>query len=87
VSDLFADPQHPYTNALLAAIPGRSAHGNGSHRLREIPGRVPPLRELPTGCAFIDRCGRRDLLVCAQAPELRRVRQNHFVACFRPGSE
>jgi peptide/nickel transport system ATP-binding protein len=87
--DLFAEPQHPYTVALLGAIPRPSEHGGAdpSRRLREIPGRVPPLRELPTSCAFADRCPRSDGRLCLQVPELRRVEPGHLVACFHPGPE
>jgi peptide/nickel transport system ATP-binding protein len=80
-ADLFAKPQHPYTVALLGAIPRQSA---GERRLREIPGRVPSLRELPAGCAFADRCPRADEL-CGQMPTLRTIEQGHLAACFHPG--
>src|SRR5215217_6580817 len=52
-ADLFADPQHPYTAALLAALPERSA---GDHRLATIPGVVPGLFDRPQGCLFSPRC-------------------------------
>jgi peptide/nickel transport system ATP-binding protein len=80
-ADLFTRPQHPYTIALLGAIPRQL---EGGRRLREIPGRVPSLRELPAGCAFADRCPRADEL-CAQLPALRTIEQGHFAACFHPG--
>jgi peptide/nickel transport system ATP-binding protein len=85
-SDLFAAPQHPYTIALLGAIPRIFAAGETRTRLREIPGRVPSLRELPAGCAFADRCPRAEP-ACASMPELRVVRPEHGVACYHPGSE
>jgi dipeptide transport system ATP-binding protein len=50
---LFASPQHPYTAALLAALPERSA---GDHRLATIPGVVPGLYDRPSGCLFGPRC-------------------------------
>jgi peptide/nickel transport system ATP-binding protein len=79
VDDLFEDPQHPYTMGLLGAIPRA-----GVARLQEIPGRVPALREPPVGCAFLDRCSRAGD-PCGSMPELRQVRDSHFVACVRPG--
>ncbi len=52
VEELFARPRHPYTQALLAAIPSLRPHAG----LRGIPGRVPSLSALPPGCSFADRC-------------------------------
>jgi peptide/nickel transport system ATP-binding protein len=86
VHELFAEPQHPYTIGLLGAIP-RPGGVDGSGRLREIPGRVPSLAELPDACAFAPRCPRADELSRSSVPELREVRPSHFVACFHPGVE
>jgi len=83
VGELFAHPQHPYTIGLLGAIPRPGEEGQ--ERLREIPGRVPSLRELPTACAFADRCPRADQLSRTEMPVLREVRPDHLVACFHPG--
>ena len=80
VRDLYAQPQHPYTLGLLGAIPRP-----GAGRLREIPGRVPSLAELPAACVFAPRCPRADELTRSQTPELREVRPGHLVACFHPG--
>ena len=52
-SALFNTPQHPYTEALLSALPERS---DGSSRLATIPGMVPGLYDRPTGCLFAPRC-------------------------------
>jgi dipeptide transport system ATP-binding protein len=52
-ADLFASPQHPYTAALLAALPERS---EGGGRLATIPGVVPGLYDRPKGCLFSPRC-------------------------------
>jgi dipeptide transport system ATP-binding protein len=53
VDSLFADPRHPYTAALLDALPERSA---GQRRLATIPGVVPGLDDRPQGCLFHPRC-------------------------------
>jgi peptide/nickel transport system ATP-binding protein len=87
VGDLFAEPQHPYTIGLLGAIPRPYEGAGARRRLREIPGRVPSLRELPTMCAFAERCPRADELSRTQVPDVRVVRPNHLVACFHPGPE
>jgi peptide/nickel transport system ATP-binding protein len=51
--ELFAHPRHPYTHGLLASVPALDAP---RARLQEIPGMVPPLHALPTGCKFAERC-------------------------------
>jgi oligopeptide/dipeptide ABC transporter ATP-binding protein len=52
VNDLFANPKHPYTQGLIASMPG----GPPGSRLVAIPGTVPPLGALPPGCSFAPRC-------------------------------
>jgi peptide/nickel transport system ATP-binding protein len=84
VRELYAHPQHPYTIGLLGAIP-RPGAADEQGRLREIPGRVPSLAELPQACAFAPRCPRADDRTRSEQPELRRVRPSHLVACFHPG--
>jgi oligopeptide/dipeptide ABC transporter ATP-binding protein len=55
VRSLFADPKHPYTQGLMGSMPG----GSRGTRLVAIPGTVPPLGALPSGCSFTPRCPRR----------------------------
>jgi peptide/nickel transport system ATP-binding protein len=86
VNELYASPQHPYTVGLLGAVP-RPGGADVQGRLREIPGRVPSLSELPVGCAFAPRCPRADEVTRAHVPELTRVAPQHLVACFHPGPE
>ena len=52
VKELFRDPKHPYTQGLMASMPG----GEPGQRLRAIQGTVPPLGQLPPGCSFTPRC-------------------------------
>src|ERR1700712_2203385 len=54
---LFANPRHPYTAALLDALPERAL---GRNRLPTIPGTVPGIDDRPTGCLFNPRCSRAD---------------------------
>ena len=64
---LFQRPRHPYTEALMAALPERS---DGSIRLATIPGMVPGLYDRPTGCLFAPRCGYADDDCRSQRPGL-----------------
>ena len=69
---LFDHPQHPYTRALLGALPGasaRSASGRAG-RLADIPGQVPDLAQRTDGCRFASRCPLRTE-VCGQSPVLQ----------------
>ena len=64
VGELFARPLHPYTSGLMASIPRldlmRGQVDRKTDRLQEIPGIVPPLFDLPEGCAFAPRCSKAD---------------------------
>ncbi|UCE86133.1 MAG: ABC transporter ATP-binding protein [Deltaproteobacteria bacterium] len=79
VATLFREPLHPYTRALLRALPSRSAH---AERLVSIAGTVPSPLEYPPGCAFCARCP--DVLPrCADdEPRLEGVEAGHAVACW-----
>jgi dipeptide transport system ATP-binding protein len=68
VAELFAAPQHPYTAALLAALPERAA---GEGRLATISGVVPGLHDRPAGCLFAPRCSYATAHSRAVRPELR----------------
>ena len=63
VHALFGDPRHPYTQGLLASIPG----GARGSKLQAIRGTVPPIGQLPPGCAFAPRCPHR-FAPCDAAP-------------------
>ncbi len=67
-ASLFQAPQHPYTAALLAALPEREA---GDHRLATIPGLVPGLYDRPQGCLFAPRCAYATEHSRRVRPELR----------------
>jgi len=78
VRDIFRKPLHPYTQGLLASIPGE---GNGA-RLTAIEGVVPNLSDLPPGCAFAPRCAFR-MDVCRSAvPALVPQATHHAVRCY-----
>lgn len=83
VAELFANAQHPYTQALFDALPTRS-HATGS--LRVIPGQVPDLAHPPSGCRFKDRCPYR-MPECDRRPPLADYDQNRRIACWlRPAT-
>jgi oligopeptide/dipeptide ABC transporter ATP-binding protein len=75
---LFESPRHPYTRGLLRSLP--SARNRGE-RLPTIPGIVPDLRQLPSGCRFQDRCERVTDECRDEEPSLRQV-EGSRVACF-----
>ena len=86
VRELFANPMHPYMTGLLASIPKvGSARGLAGleERLTEIPGIVPPLNDLPRGCAFSPRCARVDDQCRAAVPDFEMKRPEHAAACWR----
>ena len=76
---LFAAPQHPYTAALLAAMPERHLGGD---RLATIPGMVPGLQDRPHGCLFSPRCAYATP-ACGERPALRPW-QDGLVRCHYP---
>jgi peptide/nickel transport system ATP-binding protein len=76
---LFADAQHPYTLALLAAMPALSGT---QERLEPIPGRMPAPSEMLPGCRFAPRCPFAAAR-CAEVPPLRAIGAGHDVACWR----
>jgi oligopeptide/dipeptide ABC transporter ATP-binding protein len=83
IKTLFARPLHPYTKALLASIP---VLGLVQDRLEIIPGTVPNLIDLPTGCRFAPRCEARikhNLTQCTEEePEIVPVEPGHHVRCW-----
>jgi peptide/nickel transport system ATP-binding protein len=75
---VFTRPRHPYTRALLDAIPTWDGH---ARKLPTIPGSVPGLGQFPPGCPFRNRCPRADQ-VCQQMPPFDGDGQR--VACWHP---
>jgi peptide/nickel transport system ATP-binding protein len=80
VDDLFESPMHPYTAGLIGATPIPGAER--AERLADIPGMVPPLGELPQGCAFAPRCPKVMERCRRERPELTRPAAGRSVACF-----
>jgi peptide/nickel transport system ATP-binding protein len=75
---LFENPLHPYTRALLDAVPKFEAE----QELKSIEGNVPNLVTPPPGCRFHPRCPHA-MDVCRKAfPEMKEIKRNHLVACY-----
>ena len=86
VVPLFSNPMHPYTHGLMASVP-RLAIMSGedaaaAERLEEIPGIVPPLNDLPPGCAFAPRCRFADDRCRAEYPPYQEKQPGHWAACW-----
>lgn len=81
VEDIFYRPRHPYTQGLLNSIPHFET-GERMKSLQTIPGLVPNLYKLPTGCRFQDRCAFATDICKKSEPQLENLRGVHRVACF-----
>ncbi len=79
VRRIYKAPAHPYTQALLAAIPRL---GEKRSRLQAIPGQPPSLIDPPTGCRFAARCPAR-MEKCAEQPPTVEVAEGHSAACWK----
>lgn len=79
---LFASPQHPYTQALLDAVP---TIGDSRQGLRPIRGETPSALTPPTGCPFHSRCPRAQDRCRVEDPALEPAGTEQRVACFYPG--
>ncbi|CAB1056802.1 Oligopeptide ABC transporter, ATP-binding protein OppD (TC 3.A.1.5.1) [Olavius sp. associated proteobacterium Delta 1] len=78
VAELFENPLHPYTRALLDAVPRLEMHGE----LQSIEGNVPNLVTPPPGCRFHPRCPHA-MDVCRKTfPQMKEVKKGHLVACY-----
>ena len=78
-SELFASPRHPYTRALLRAVP---VPGADQKRLETIPGRVPAIADYPAGCRFCTRCPAAQERCAKELPLLTACGNGHYCRCF-----
>ena len=87
--DLFDHTEHPYTEALLGALPQIEGAGIREGRLTAIPGRPPDLADPPSACRFAPRCpyAEREDSCAKEMPQLREVRPDHWVRSAHPASE
>ena len=83
VEDIFAEPNHPYTQGLLQSLPRVDKDATGEkHRLQEIPGIVPSLLNLPKGCKFASRCPKAMAVCEDEEPVLEQIAPNHYSSCW-----
>jgi oligopeptide/dipeptide ABC transporter ATP-binding protein len=86
--ELFDHPEHPYTEALLGALPQLEGEGVREGRLTAIPGRPPDLLNPPAACRFGPRCPYAGGDSCTvEEPQLREIRPGHLVRSAHPASE
>ncbi len=80
VREIFYNPVHPYTKALLNSVPRLDR--DGKQMLRTIEGNIPDMTNPPKGCAFCDRCPYA-MNICAQyMPEEKTISSSHRAACW-----
>ncbi len=83
---LFGHPAHPYTAALLSAIPTTDPEGSGRERIL-LGGNIPSPIRPPSGCAFHPRCPQACGRCRTEIPPLKEVEPGHFAACHRAYAE
>jgi peptide/nickel transport system ATP-binding protein len=77
---IFYKPRHPYTKALLTAVPSLALK---KEKLEVIPGTIPNLIEPPSGCRFHPRCEYAKPACAKKVPPLEEIEPGHYVACIR----
>lgn len=78
--DLYEEPLHPYTKALLSAVP--DANPDAGRERIPLKGEVPSILKRPAGCPFSDRCDLAEDRCRKETPQLIEVKPGHQVACF-----
>jgi peptide/nickel transport system ATP-binding protein len=81
--EICSAPQHPYTQALIAAVPTIEP---GQHPLAALTGEAPSPLQPPSGCPFRTRCPRARDICAEREPALDQTGPTHAVACYFPGS-
>lgn len=79
--DLFAKPLHPYTEALMAAVPQPDPRGNRTRKRVPLKGEIANPANPPSGCVFHPRCPYAEARCSAEEPELRTIAPNRQVRC------
>jgi len=80
-NDLYGEPLHPYTQALLSAVPVPRKKGEAVRERIVLKGELPSPANPPTGCVFHTRCPMAMDICRKVAPNFQEVKPEHFVAC------
>lgn len=82
--DIYESPMHPYTNALLSAVPIPDPEKERKRKRIILSGDLPSPVNPPSGCRFHTRCYKARERCSQEEPELKELKPGHFVACFYP---
>jgi oligopeptide/dipeptide ABC transporter ATP-binding protein len=80
-NEMYLNPLHPYTQALLSAVPVPDARIERKRQRIILKGEPPSPVRPPSGCRFRTRCPLAAQICSDQKPEFREVAPDHFVAC------
>ncbi|SFJ11747.1 ABC transporter ATP-binding protein [Celeribacter neptunius] len=83
--ELFANPTHPYTRALIDAVPNPDPAAEAGRHIEPLQGEVPSPANPPSGCVFHPRCPLATDRCRQEAPDLGPVAPEHSVACWNAG--